>query len=133
MSGRKHLKGGAPRIMGRHNGRRGRMYRQAYSVLLTEFDLTSPLAQLEAGRVAVCWVNLQTSTESLELARRAREVGRGRRPSLHTLERLARRQGLADTSYSQALNQLRELVGAHRQPATIADLVTRRQQQGGHA
>ena len=125
MGGRGRLGGGAPRLLGRHDGARGRAYRRAFNALAEEFDLTSPLAKLEAGRVAVAWVNLEASSESLELARKAREAGRGRRPSSRTLERLARRQGLADQSYAAALDKLRELVGAHRQPATIADLVTR--------
>jgi hypothetical protein len=95
--------------------------------------LTGALARLEAGRVAVAWTNLEAATESLEAARRARETGKGRRPSPRTIEGLARRQGLADTSYAAALDKLRELVGAQRKPATIADLVTRQQQQRGRA
>ena len=130
MGGKRRLSAGAPRLLGSHSGSRGRSYRRSYSALAAEFDLTSPLAKLEAGRVAVAWTNLEAATESLEAARRAREEGRGRRPSPRTLERLARRQGLADTSYAQALNQLRELVGAHRPPASVADLVTRQQQRG---
>jgi hypothetical protein len=127
MGGRRRLRAGAPRLLGRHDGARGRAYRRAYSALEAEFDLTSPLAKLEAGRVSLNWCHLQTATESLEAARRAREEGRGRRPSPRTIERLARRQGLANADFSQALAALRELVGTQCPPASIADLVTRRQ------
>jgi hypothetical protein len=130
VGGRGRLGGGAPRLLGRHDGARGRAYRRAFNALVAEFDVTSPLAKLEAGRTALAWTNLEAATESLEAARRAREEGRGRRPSPRTIERLARRQGLANADYAQALAALRELVGAHRQPATIADLVTRQQQRG---
>jgi hypothetical protein len=127
MGGRRRLSAGAPRLLGSHSGARGRAYRRAFNALVAEFDLASALARLEAGRVAVAWVNLEASSESLEAARRAREEGRGRRPSPRTIERLARRQGLADQSYAQALAALRELVGAQRPPAPIADLVARQQ------
>ena len=110
MGGRGRLRAGAPRLLGRHDGTRGRAYRRAYNALAAEFDLGSALARLEAGRTAVAWTNLEAATESLEAARRAREEGRGRRPSPRAIERLARRQGLANADYSQALNQLRELV-----------------------
>jgi hypothetical protein len=63
-------------------------------------------------------------------AQRARRIGTGRRPSVQAIEKLARRQGLADTSYAAALAALRELVSAHRKPASIADLVARQPQQG---
>ena len=107
MGGRGRLGGGMPRLLGRHDGPRGRAYRRAYNALAAEFDLGSALARLEAGRVAVAWVNLEASSESLEAARRAREEGRGRRPSPRAIERLARRQGLANADYAQALAALR--------------------------
>jgi hypothetical protein len=69
----------------------------------------TPLTRLEAGRVAVAWVNFAAATRALTAARREREQGKGRRPSAQTIERLSRRQGLADASYSQALGKLREL------------------------
>jgi hypothetical protein len=123
VGGRGRLGGGMPRLLGRHDDARGRAYRRAYTALAAEFDLASALARLEAGRVAVAWVNLEASSESLEAARRAREEGRGRRPSPRTIERLARRQGLANADYSQALSQLRELVepNGHGLAAALRD------------
>lgn len=122
--------GGMPRLLGNHRGPRGRAYRRTFEALAAEYGPFSALGRLEAGRVAVAWVNLVAASESLEAARRAREEGRGRRPSPRAIERLARRQGLADQSYAQALAALRELVAARREPASIADLVTRQQQRG---
>jgi hypothetical protein len=131
VGGRGRFGGGAPRLLGRHDGSRGRAYRRAFNALAAEFNLESALAKLEAGRVALAWVNLEAASDSLEAARRAREEGRGRRPSPRAIERLARRQGLADTSYAAALDKLRELVGTPRKPASIADLVARQAQRGG--
>ncbi len=125
MGGRRRLKAHAPRLLGRHDGQDGRAYRRAYDSL--EADLgpfTSRLTRFEAGRVAVTMLNLEIATRALAAARRARESGRGRRPGPRDLERLARRQGLADQSYTQALDKLRELArgnGHGRDP--LADLL----------
>lgn len=121
MGGRRQLKAHAPRFLGRHDGRDGRAYYRCFAAL--EADLgpfTSALVRFEAGRTAVAMVNLTLATEALTAARRARDRGKGRRPGPRELERLARRQGLADTSYSQALDRLRELVATRRGPADLA-------------
>ena len=125
MGGRRRLRAGAPRMLGRHDGVRGRWFRHAWTALVAEYGPFTGLARLEAGRVALAWVNLEAATEALEAARRAREEGRGRRPSPHAIERLYRRQGLADQSYSQALTQLRALIernhNGHGLAAALAD------------
>ncbi len=111
MGGRRRLRAGAPRLLGRHAGRDGRAYARFYAAL--EADLgpfASELVRFEAGRVAVAMLNLEATTRALAAARRARESGKGRRPSTRDVERLARRQGLADQSYAQALDKLRALV-----------------------
>jgi hypothetical protein len=100
--------------LGKHDGTRGRAFRRSYAALAERFDLSSRLAKLEAGRVAVAWVNLEDATQALEAARRELEGKRRERGAARGLERLARRQGLADASYSQALDKLRELVGPQR-------------------
>ncbi len=110
MGGRRRLKANAPRLLGHHDGRDGRVYRRAYDALEAEFGpFSSQLQRNEAGRVAAAWLNLELSTQALAEARRVRERGRGRRPSAQAIERLARRQGLADQSYAQAVVHLREL------------------------
>jgi hypothetical protein len=128
MGGRGTLKAGAPRLLGRHDGWQGRAYRRAYDALAAEFGpFGSLLLRLEAGRAAAAWVNVEAATRALAAARHAREVGRGRRPSLHALERLARRQGLADASYAQAKDKLRDLASAARKPSTtVVDEYRRR-------
>jgi hypothetical protein len=105
--GRHRLRAGKPRLLGKHNTVRGRWYGEAWAALREEFGELTGLARLEAGRVAVAWVNWRVAAETLEAARRAREVGVGRRPSTAQLERLARRHGLADKSYRQAMDVLR--------------------------
>lgn len=110
MPSRRPLKGGAPRLLGKHDGMPGRAYRRFYDALEAELGpFPNGLLRFEAGRVAVCMTNLEASTRALAAARRAREQGRGRRPNAQQIERLARRQGLADLTYSQAINHLREL------------------------
>jgi hypothetical protein len=129
MGGKRRLKGGAARLRGRHDGLAGRAFRRSYDALAEEFDLSSPLARLEASRVAAAWVNVAASTRALEVARRARANGRGRRPGSRDLERASRRQGLGDASYSQALARLRELVGERRSPS-LAEMLAQRKPDG---
>jgi hypothetical protein len=127
MGGRRPLKGGAPRVLGAHDGIEGRAYRRAYSALEGEFGPFSALGRLEAGRVAALHVQLQAATAAFMQAQRARRLGRGRRPNVQAIERLARRQGLADQSYSQALGQLRELVERNGHGLAAALLDSRRE------
>jgi hypothetical protein len=106
MSGRRRLKAGAPRLLGKHDGAHGRWYHQCWVALLAEYGPLDGLRRLEAGRVALAWVLLRAATEALEGLRRRVVTGRGRRPGHRELERLARRQGLADATYGQALDKL---------------------------
>ena len=70
--------------------------------------------------MALLWVQLQAASHALIQAQRARRTGKGRRPSVQQVERLARRQGLADGSYAQGLAKLRELVArnSHHPPGS---------------
>ena len=129
MGGRRPLKASAPRLLSRHDGAEGREYRRAYDALAEEFDLRTPLLRLEAGRVAVAWCQLVATTKALSVAQRERRVGRGRRPGGREIERLARRQGLADGSYSQALDKLRGLASTRKLP-TLADAIRQRRREG---
>ncbi len=127
MPSRKPLKGGAPRLYGNHSGTEGRAYRVAYDTLAAEFALTTPLLRFEAGRVAALMVQLTLTTRALVAAQRHRRAGRGRRPNVQQIERLARRQGLSDASYSQAVDKLRDLAAAQRNGhgASIDELLRR--------
>jgi len=106
--GKDPLKGGVQRLLCDHSGRSGWAFRRA---LRCARGGVRPLqlARLEAGRVALAWVNLDAASRALEDARRARANGRGRRPGSRDVGRAARRQGLADQSYAQALAGLRAL------------------------
>ena len=107
MARRGPLKNGAPRLLGHHGDRAGRRYRAVYDTLEGDLGPFTPLQRLEAGRVAVAYLQLEASTQALVAAQRKREHGRGRRPNVQAIERLARRQGLADGSYSTALERLK--------------------------
>lgn len=111
MGGRRRLKADAPRMLGKHDGADGRAYRRAWTALVGDFGQPArgSLLRLEMGRVATAWALLEAATRRLADARRLRDEGKGRRPSSRDVERAARRQGLADASYSQALEKLREL------------------------
>jgi hypothetical protein len=108
------LVGGAPRLLGSHGGLAGKAYRRAYDTLASEFPLTTPFLRYEAGRVAALRVEFESAMVALADARRKRKEGRGRRPNTKLIEQLARRAGLADNSYAQALGRLQEMVARHR-------------------
>jgi hypothetical protein len=128
MSRRTPLQDGSPRILDNHNSVEGRIYRQGYRLLAQDLGpFETPLLRAEAGRVAVHFVNLQVATRAIMAARRERRVGRGRRPSARDLERLSRRQALADASYGQALEKLRALVQATRPKMDLASRLARAQ------
>jgi len=104
--------------------RRGALSGAASNALAEQFDLGSKLARLEASRVAAAWTNFEAATRALDAIRRVRASGRGRRPSARDVERAARRQGLADQSYSQALDRLRALAAQRQQPS-LAERLSR--------
>jgi hypothetical protein len=112
--GKHSLRAGAPRLLGRHDGQRGRWYREAWRALLAEFGDLGGLRRLEAGRVALAWVEVRAAAVALEDARRARDAGLGRRPSAAELRAMTKRLGLADGTYSQALDKLRAMAAPSR-------------------
>jgi hypothetical protein len=121
MGGRRRLRADAPRLLGRHDGAAGRAYRRAYDTLAAELGpLTSSLLRFEGGRAALAMVNLEVASAALAAARRAREQGRGRRPSPREIERLQRRQALQDQTYSATVDRLRDLVERHRPKLDLA-------------
>ena len=134
MRGLHRLRDGAPRLLASHAGAAGKRYRECWVALLQEFGELGGLRRLEAGRVCSLWVQWRASMDAWHRAQRAREKARGRTHSVAAVERLARRAGLADGSYSQALDRLRLLVAAtasKRKPSP-ADL-TARLRAGGQA
>jgi hypothetical protein len=129
MAGRTPLKNGAPRLLGRHDGREGRAYQRCYEALAQAFKLDTPLLRLEAGRVAALRVQLEIATANVMEATRMRRTGRGRRPAVREIERLSRRAGLLDGSYERALERLGELVGVPHPPALADAVAAARQSQ----
>jgi hypothetical protein len=118
--GRTPLTRGKPRLLGRHDGWQGQEYARAYAA--AEDDLgpfTSRLLRMEAGRMAAAWVRLVAAQRALAASRRERERGKGRRPGGREIERLSRRAGLEDASYSQAGDKLRELAAQNGKPAAL--------------
>ena len=117
MGGRKPLQRGARRLLGHHGNVEGRSFRACYDALLGELGPFSVLQAMEASRVAANWVALEQATKAHALARQKRVSGRGKKPSARDVERLARRQGLADGTYSTSLERLRALVASKNQDA----------------
>ena len=117
MAGRRPLVGGAVRLLGNHSGREGWAFRRCYDALVERYGaFETKLLRLEASRTAAAWVNLEVATRELSAARRRRTKERGRRPGARDVERLARRQGLADGSYQLALGRLEAMVGSVQKP-----------------
>jgi hypothetical protein len=134
MGGRRPLRRGAPRLLGRHDGAQGRAYALAYAEL--EADLgpfPTRLLRFEAGRVALARLNLVAASVTLAAARRKRDTGRGRRPDLRLIERLSRRQALQDQSYGQAVDRLRDLVTANGHRPDLASQFAEHHREAGGA
>jgi hypothetical protein len=123
MGGKRRLRAGLQRVYPDHRGPDGVAYRRYYAALAEELPLATPLLRLEASRAAMLGVLALNATRALTAAQ-AKARGNGRRPSPRAIERLARRQGLADGSYSQALDKLRELF-ARRKPVSLAERLSR--------
>ena len=124
MAGRRRLRAGAPRLLGKHDGVRGKWFRECWVALTEEYGSLDGLRRLEAGRLCVAWVQVRQATAALEEARRTAATGLGRRPGARDLERLQRRLGLANLSYSQGLEKFTERMAAQpRRPRTGADLL----------
>jgi hypothetical protein len=124
MAGRRPLKGRAPRLLGFHGGAEGKAYRRGYDALEMQYGpFSSELLRFEAGRVAVARMQLERATMELTKAQRDRRCGKGRRPNLQQIERLARRQGLADQTYVSALKRLEELAEQQRSADPLSALL----------
>jgi hypothetical protein len=93
-------------------------HRRFYAVLDEEMPLTTPLLRHEASRVAMLAV-IRTNSARALLAAQAQARHSPGHPSRREIERLARRAGLDDGSYSQALDKLRALAGP-RKPLDFA-------------
>ena len=62
---------------------------------------------MAVGRTAALWVEFLSATRDLDAARRAREAGRGKRPSAGAIDRLSHRAKVASDGYAEALSALK--------------------------
>ena len=117
-----------PRMLGLHDGTAGAVYRRTYAALEADFGpFDRPTLRLEAGRLAALRVALEAAIANERAVGRARQAGKGRRPSANEVRATSKRRGLDDGSYASALREFQELVKELRRqrPPKIADLVTR--------
>jgi len=132
MASRTVLANGAPRLLGNHRGAMGRRYFRAYVALEERYGpFEDQVARMEAGRAAHAWVELEASTVQLAEARRKLNTAQGRHGSgwnAQAIQRLSKRAGLNDATYSAALVRLEAMTGTGKRvkPArTPADLLSR--------
>ena len=88
-----------------------------------------PLAAFQADVTASFMNTLWQAMIRMNQGTAKRNRGRGRRPSLDTLGRLDKRQGLDYSTYDQALRKLEELVGQNGsvpKPRSGAELMAMR-------
>jgi hypothetical protein len=86
-------------------------------------DPGGSLVRMAMMRAATRWVALVAAERMLSDAHRAREEGKGRRPSQAMVNQLAKRAGLEDDSYQKALASLREQVNQQRRARTPDEIL----------
>jgi hypothetical protein len=114
-----------------HGDVTGKAWRRAYDALESEFGPFTPFQRMEAGRCAAAWIEYEATTLALSDARTKRRTGKGRRPNEVFIMRLAKRQGLSDRSYADAVQRLRDLTSKNRRPKSLADELKRQQSEPG--
>jgi hypothetical protein len=123
MPGRRRLSKNKPRLLGRHDGWRGREYDREWSAN-GGAELTSQVLRNALGEACVRKVRWIASSQALREAERQREKGRGRRPSTGAIERLKRREGIDSVGYRKALVMFWELARERSlRPASVSELV----------
>src|SRR5437870_11707474 len=105
----RRLRGDAPRMFARHDRAAAQWYGRHFRELADKLGPFDSVTRTYAGAVAALWVTFRRDTITLEDAQRARQAGRGRRPSTSAIIRLEKRQGLSWGSYDAALRRLEEL------------------------
>jgi hypothetical protein len=116
VGGKHRLGAGLRRLYPDHRAVRGPS--EAFSALEVDLGPFSPLARREAWRCAALGVECEAAMMALAAARHDRRTGRGRKPNAREVERLARRAGLANLSYTQAVDRLRALAAQQRRAPT---------------
>lgn len=127
------LTGRMPRMFRSHQGQRGAWFREAYRGL--EARLAGPfdaVTRQYAAGVSALWVEWRSDKLAQEEAERARQAGRGRRPSVQEIARLKKRAALSWGSYDAALRRLEELA-AKRPAQSFAEAIANAGGSGPHA
>lgn len=122
-----------PRLFGSYREREGVAHRRHFAVIEADLGPLTGLARSEAWRTAALAVEADLATMALADARRRRRLGKGRVPSAREVERRARRAGLANVSYSQALDRLRELAAKNGHALDVARAIMMAEQAKGAA
>ena len=103
------LRSGAPRMLGDHRGASGRAYTGHFKALVDRYAPLDSLMRAQAGIAAAAFVVLVQATGRLQLATKARQAGRGRRPNAQAIARMEKRVGLAQSSHEAAVRRLEEM------------------------
>jgi len=118
MGGERRETADRVRMIGNADAADRREFTRQLRALEAEYGRPAPhsLLRLATMRAATRWVTLVAASRALADARRARSEGKGRRPSQREINALARRAGLEDSSYAQAVDAVRELAARHAPP-----------------
>lgn len=117
------LRSGGKRVLGSHDGTRGRRFHAHYKGLTRRWGPLEGLVRDYASATAGLFVTWWDCQEALEVAQRQRRDGRGRRPAAGQIARLQKRAGIQWAAYDSALRRLEELAAA-RPRQTLADLIS---------
>lgn len=107
-----------------------RVTRAHFRALRAKLGPFDPVTRAYADAVTAMWWSFAQATMELGELEGKRRTGRGRRPSVRTIERLRKRQGIAFQSYDAALARLEQLAKP-RKATTPADLVAQLHARGG--
>ena len=112
------LRSGAPRILGSHDGSRGRWFDAQYRALEAKYGPFDRFTKQYAAGVAANFVEFRGASEALHKAQVQRKVGKGRRPNQLAISRLQKRAGMSWQSYDQSLQRLEALCQRKPSPAS---------------
>jgi hypothetical protein len=107
--GRKALRAGKQRVLADHRTVAGKQYHAYFVALAKAFDLSAPLARLEASRVALRHLRWLEASAGLREAEAVRRNGKGRRPSAARIRSLIKIEQREDMKLSAALAALERL------------------------
>jgi hypothetical protein len=109
-----------------------RQLRRFFSSLSRRYGPFADFLSWEFARLATeTWWTAQAASSSALTEGSKRRNGKGRRPSLHAIDRRLKRQGLGVGTLMQVLDRLEQLARPSKRVTTPADLVARLRAGGG--